>query len=191
MPCSLFPPYICQENPEEDGEGSAEGDEAAEGEEEAEKASDPCLSDADMDDDRSQATQQMHINPSLCSAPTLHNGFAMAPPTAAPKKRAKGKKTLEDQIKEAEEDNDAHCSSEARDVDVSCSDDVPEFFKRDEVLSKVAVKLKKVYKCFWNLVPAHTLKIRKPAGHQLNGVRLSDFDCSDRARGQRLQCGCP
>ena len=162
MPCSLFPTYICQENPEKNGEGSAEGDEA-EGEEEAEKASDPCLSD----------------------------GLAMAPPTAAPKKRAKGKKTLQDQIKEAEEDNDADCSSEARDVDVSCSDDVPEFFKRDEVLSKVAVKLKKVYKCFWNLVPAHTLKIRKPAGHQLNGVRLSDFDCSDRARGQPLQCGCP
>ena len=167
-------PRLAQEAPVEDNDADAQmvGEEG--GESECDRASDNCLSDVDADDDRSVVTAKTGMNPSLCSAPTLRTGrAAMAPPAHVPKKRAK--KVLAEQIAEAEDTaGDDELAAEAKDVDVNSEADIPEYFKRDQVLSTVALKLKKIYKCFWSLIPAQNLRTRKPAGHQIFGAWLSE-----------------
>ena len=150
--------------------------------------SDANVSDLDDADDKTVAAAQMKMNPPLRQAPTLSTGTAgLQAPQAAKKKAKKPAPSAKEQIAEAEQENQ---DEDGVEKEARANEDLPEYIQRDTVLSKAALRLKKVYPCFASLVPHKNLETRKPIGHQLRGDRVLILILVLSASVTRV-CQCP
>ena len=99
----------------------------------------------------------------------------MAAPSVVPKKRQKKKAENEPEasadpaLDEAEQELNTETAVEA---EVATESDLPEKFRKDTVLGKVALKLQRIYKCMNSFFPQEKLRLRAKAGRQIRGAGL-------------------